>query len=84
MDELTQRSLDCRAQLWTHIRNNRARQDLQIMLNAAERLLTELSQEAVNCRRLQRTTRQYEEIYHRAEQAFDNFEKHLLIARLKY
>jgi hypothetical protein len=84
MDELLQRSRDCRAQLWTHIRNNRARHDLQIMLNAAERELTELSKEAVNCRRHQRVTRQYEEIYRRVDQAFDNFEKHLLIARLKY
>jgi hypothetical protein len=38
----------------------------------------------VNCRRHQRVTRQYEEIYRRVDQAFDNFEKHLLIARLKY
>ena len=84
MDELMQRSRECRAQLWTHIRNNRARQDLQIMLNAAERLLTELSKEAVTCRRQRRATRRYEEIHQQAEQALRNFEQHLLMAKLKY
>jgi hypothetical protein len=83
MDELTQKSLDCRVQL-AQIQNRRARRDLQIMLDAADKHLTELSKEAVTCRRQQRTTRQYEEIYHRAEQAFGNFEQHLFLAKLKY
>ena len=46
MDELTQKSLDCRVQL-AQIQNRRARRDLQIMLDAADKHLTELSKEAV-------------------------------------
>jgi hypothetical protein len=83
MDELMQRSQECRTQL-AQISNRRAQRDLQIMLDAADKHLTELSKEAVTCRRLQRATRRYEEIHQQAEQALRNFEQHLLMAKLKY
>jgi hypothetical protein len=54
------------------------------MLDAADNHITELSKEAVTCRRLQRATRRYEEIHQQAEQALRNFEQHLLMAKLKY
>ena len=83
MDELMQRSQECRTQL-AQISNRRACSDLRRMLDAAERHITELSKEAVTCRRLQRATRRYEEIHQQAEQALRNFEQHLLMAKLKY
>jgi hypothetical protein len=83
MDELTQRSQQCRIQL-AQITDRRAGRDLRRMLDAADNHITELSKEAVTCRRLQRATRRYEEIHQQAEQALRNFEQHLLMAKLKY
>ena len=83
MDELMQRSQQCRIQL-AQITDRRAGRDLRRMLDVAERHLTELSKEAVTCRRQRRATRRYEEIHQQAEQALRNFEQHLLMARLKY
>ena len=83
MDELTQRSQQCRIQL-AQITDRRAGRDLRRMLDVAERHLTELSKEAVTCRRQRRATRRYEEIHQQAEQALRNFEQHLLMAKLKY
>jgi hypothetical protein len=83
MDELMQRSQQCRIQL-AQITDRRAGRDLRRMLDVAERHLTELSKEAVTCRRQRRTTRRYEEIHQQAEQALRNFEQHLLMAKLKY
>lgn len=78
-----QRSQQCRIQL-AQITDRRAGRDLRRMLDVAERHLTELSKEAVTCRRQRRATRRYEEIHQQAEQALRNFEQHLLMARLKY
>jgi hypothetical protein len=83
MDELMQRSQECRIQL-AQITDRRAGRDLRRMLDAADNHITELSKEAVTCRRLQRATRRYEEIHQQAEQALRNFEQHLLMAKLKY
>ena len=83
MDELMQRSQQCRIQL-AQITDRRAGRDLRRMLDAADNHITELSKEAVTCRRLQRATRRYEEIHQQAEQALRNFEQHLLMAKLKY
>ena len=83
MDELIQRSQQCRIQL-AQITDRRAGRDLRRMLDVAERHLTELSKEAVTCRRQRRATRRYEEIHQQAEQALRNFEQHLLMAKLKY
>ena len=83
MDELIQRSQQCRIQL-AQIQNRRACRDLRRMLDAADNHITELSKEAVTCRRLRRATRRYEEIHQQAEQALRNFEQHLLMAKLKY
>ena len=78
-----QRSQECRIQL-AQITDRRAGRDLRRMLDAADNHITELSKEAVTCRRLQRATRRYEEIHQQAEQALRNFEQHLLMAKLKY
>ena len=78
-----QRSQQCRIQL-AQITDRRACSDLRRMLDAADNHITELSKEAVTCRRLQRATRRYEEIHQQAEQALRNFEQHLLMAKLKY
>lgn len=83
MDELMQRSQQCRIQL-AQITDRRAGRDLRRMLDVAERHLTELSKEAVTCRRQRRATRRYEEIHQQVEQALRNFEQHLLMAKLKY
>lgn len=82
MDELLQRSQDFRRKLNSLDLRSRYRRDLVTMLDAADARITELSQEAVNCRRLRRQTRRYEEIYQLAQQALDNVDQHLLVALL--
>ena len=54
------------------------------MMGVADDLVRDLSREGVNCRRLRRQTRQFDEIAQQAEQALLNVEQHLLLARLRY
>ena len=66
------------------IRNKRAQRDLYLMLRPIERVLTQMSSESVECRRLQRVTDRYERLVAQCEELLDNLEKHLLMARLMY
>lgn len=66
------------------IRNKRAQRDLYLMLRPIERVLTQMSGESVECRRLQRVTDKYQRLVVQCEELLDNLEKHLLMARLMY
>jgi hypothetical protein len=66
------------------ITDTQARRDLMRMLGVAKRILTELDQERVRCRRLQKPTHAYQELHQKAMQQLDNVEKNLLMATLIY
>ena len=83
MDELHQRLDRAHDEIRT-IRNKRAQRDLYVMLRPIERVLTQMSGEAVECRRLQRMTAKYEDLEKQCQELMDNLEKHLLMARLMF
>ena len=61
-----------------------AKRDLRRMLGVVDSIMTELSKESVNCRRSQKETRRYQELHQQALAALNNFEQHLLLARLRF
>ena len=84
LQNLMQRSLDISRQIALQRMPQSSRQDLRKMMGVADDLVRDLSREGVNCRRLRRQTRQFDEIAQQAEQALLNVEQHLLLARLRY
>jgi hypothetical protein len=66
------------------ITDTQARRDLMRMLRVAQRILAELDQERVRCRRLQKPTLAYQELHKKALQQLDCVEKNLLMATLIY
>ena len=84
LQNLMQRSLDISTQIARQRMPQSSRQDLRRMMGVADDLVRDLSREGVNCRRLRRQTRQFDEIAQQAEQALLNVEQHLLLARLRY
>jgi len=84
LQNLMQRSLDISTQIARQRMPQSSRQDLRRMMGVADVLVRDLSREGVNCRRLRRQTRQFDEIAQQAEQALLNVEQHLLLARLRY
>lgn len=84
LQNLMQRSLDISTQVARQRMPQSSRQDLRKMMGVADDLVRDLSREGVNCRRLRRQTRQFDEIAQQAEQALLNVEQHLLLARLRY
>ena len=88
MDEILQnlmtRSLELSRQIAAQRMPHAARRDLNRMLAVADDRIRDLSREGVNCRRMHRQTRQFDEILAQAEQALHNAEQHFFLARLKY
>jgi hypothetical protein len=84
LQNLMQRSLDISRQIALQRMPQSSRQDLRRMMGVADDLVRDLSREGVNCRRLRRQTRRFDEIAQQAEQALLNVEQHLLLARLRY
>ena len=66
------------------IPDTQARRDLMRMLGVAKRILVELDQERVRCRRLQKPTHAYLELHKKAVQQLDCVEKNLLMATLMF
>ena len=64
------------------IKNKQAYRDLRHMLDNVDRQITELSKEAVECRRMKKTTLKYQEINNRIAEMLDNLEKHITFAAL--
>lgn len=66
------------------LKNKRAQRDLLIMHRAVEKVLTELDRERVECRRLQKETNKFKELYAQISDLLDNLEKHLTLAHLMF
>lgn len=66
------------------VKNKRAQRDLLLMHRAVERVLTDLDRERVNCRRAQKETIRYKELYNQIEEMLSNLEKHLTLAHLMF
>jgi uncharacterized protein YaaN involved in tellurite resistance len=56
--------------------------DLRKMLAGVDRVITALSQESVECRRLKRDTSKFTELKKQVNQLLDNLEQHITFAAL--
>jgi predicted nucleic acid-binding Zn-ribbon protein len=56
--------------------------DLRKMLAGVDRVITSLSQESVECRRLKRETSKFIELKKQVNQLLDNLEQHITFAAL--
>ena len=56
--------------------------DLRNMLAGVDRVITSLSQESVECRRLKRETSKFIELKKQVNQLLDNLEQHITFAAL--
>lgn len=81
MDELLER-LDQIERKIPQIRNKVARRDLMKMLKNIDTAINAVSKESVECRRLHRETRHYQELVKNAEKLIINLEQHLTFAAL--
>ena len=72
------------ASLVKTMRNKQARQDLDRMVRAVDKIRTLRSQEAVICRRKRQTTRKYNDLDKQCEEQLDQLEKYIVFARLLY
>lgn len=79
--ELKRRSNDVFDKLVT-IEDREIRKDLYTMYGALIKLLNELDQESVNCRRLKHVTLTYQEREKKVLQQLENLEKNLTFAQL--
>jgi len=64
------------------IKDRQARADLGKLFRAANAVLTEMSREAVECRRNKKITVRYKELQHNLETALTNLEHHITFAAL--
>jgi len=64
------------------IKDRRARADLTKLFRSANSVLTEMSKEAVECRRNKKITVRYRELENNLETALTNLEHHITFAAL--
>ena len=81
MEQIQERLKQAEQQI-ASIRSRVARRDLVKMLKPINIVLNKLSQESVECRRLQRPTARYQTLEQEAEDLVKNLEKYLLFACL--
>jgi len=81
MEDLLQRITQAERQI-AAVRSKVARRDLVKMLKPIDSILTKLSQESVECRRLHRPTARYQTLEQEAEDLVKNLETYLLFACL--
>lgn len=79
--ELKERSNEVFFRL-SQVQDRAVRDDLYIMYEVLVRLLKELDQESVNCRRLKHVTLTYQEREKKVLQQLENLEKNLTFASL--
>lgn len=58
--------------------------DLNKLYKACSQILTEISKESINCRRLQKTTPKYLELDRQFKEAISNLEQWITFAKLLY
>lgn len=81
MDEILERVNRVEAQI-SLIKNKVAYRDLRQMLSSVDRVVTEISKESVECRRMKKTTNKYTELTEQADMLLTNLEQHITFAAL--
>lgn len=81
MDELFER-LDVAVTQINAVTSKVAKRDLIKMVRTIDSKITEVDRELVECRRLHKETRRYQELRQQAVELIDNLEKHITFATL--
>ena len=81
MDDILERVNRVEAQI-SLIKNKVAYRDLRQMLSSVDKVVTEISKESVECRRMKKTTIKYTELTEQANMLLTNLEQHITFAAL--
>jgi len=81
MDDILDRVNHAEKQI-SAVKNKVVYRDLRKMLANVDRVITALSQESVECRRLKRDTSKFVELKKQVNQLLDNLEQHITFAAL--
>jgi 5-methylcytosine-specific restriction endonuclease McrBC regulatory subunit McrC len=81
MDEILERVNRVESQI-SLIKNKVAYRDLRQMLSSVDKVVTEISKESVECRRMKKTTSKYTELTEQADMLLTNLEQHITFAAL--
>ena len=81
MDEILERVNRVESQI-SLIKNKVVYRDLRQMLSSVDRVVTEISKESVECRRMKKTTNKYTELTEQADMLLTNLEQHITFAAL--
>jgi len=81
MDEILERVNRVESQI-ALIKNKVAYRDLRQMLSSVDKVVTEISKESVECRRMKKTTNKYTELTEQADMLLTNLEQHITFAAL--
>ena len=81
MDDILDRVNHAEKQI-SAVKNKVVYRDLRKMLAGVDRVITALSQESVECRRLKRETSKFIELKNQVNQLLDNLEQHITFAAL--
>jgi glucose-6-phosphate dehydrogenase assembly protein OpcA len=81
MDDILERVNRVEAQI-SLIKNKVAYRDLRQMLSSVDKVVTEISKESVECRRMKKQTMKYTELTEQANQMLTNLEQHVTFAAL--
>ena len=81
MDEILERINRVESQI-SLIKNKVAYRDLRQMLSSVDKVVTEISKESVECRRMKKTTIKYTELTEQVNQMLANLEQHVTFAAL--
>jgi predicted nucleic acid-binding Zn-ribbon protein len=81
MDEILDRVNHAEKQI-SAVKSKVAYRDLRKMLSNIDRVITVLSQESVECRRLKKDTSKFIELKNEVNQLLDNLEQHITFAAL--
>jgi hypothetical protein len=81
MDEILERLSAAEKQLLL-VKKKRNQRDLQKMISNIDKVITEISRESVECRRLKKETTKYKDLLVEATKLLDNLEHQIIFAML--
>ena len=81
MDEILTRVSNAESQI-SLVKNKVAYRDLRKMLGSIDKLITEISKESVECRRIKKNTPRYNDLIASADILLTNLEQHITFAAL--
>jgi len=82
LHDIVDRLSKAEKQIVTSVKNKRSIRDLQKMVRNIDSMVTEISRESVECRRLNKETARYKDLIDSAVLLLDNLEQYITLALL--